>query len=76
MPAVIHTDLGPRLESAQAAVKSAEVLLANERELRRRLVLQAVDEGMSQREVARKLKIGTGGLSKILATPDPEDDDQ
>lgn len=74
MPAVVHTDLTPRLQAAAAAVRDAESKLAQERELRRRLVVQAVDEGMPQRQVARALGGGTGLVSKILATPEPEED--
>jgi hypothetical protein len=75
MPAAVHTDLGPRLEAAGKAVRDAESKLAQERELRRLLVVQAVEEGMAQRQVARHLGGGTGLVHKILAKPDPEDED-
>lgn len=66
-------DLTPRLERAAAAVRDAENSLRNEREIRRRLVVQAADEGMPHRAIARALGGGTGLVSKILATPEPEE---
>jgi hypothetical protein len=68
------TELGPRLEAAARAVADAESKLAAERELRRRLVVQAADEGVPMREIARRLGGGTGLVSKILAKPDPDDE--
>lgn len=67
-------DLTPRLEAAARAVRDAESSLRNERELRRRLVVQAADEGMPHRAIARALGGGTGLVSKILATPEPEEE--
>lgn len=73
MPTQVVSDLTPRLEAAARAVADAESSLRNERELRRRLVNEAVDEGMSQRAIARALGGGTGLVSKILATPEPDE---
>lgn len=73
VPTTVVPDLSPRLAAAARAVADAESKLAHERELRRRLVNDAVDEGMSQRAIARALGGGTGLVSKILATPEPEE---
>jgi hypothetical protein len=72
----VATDLGPRLEAAARAVADAESKLRNERELRRRLVNQAVDEGMSYRQIGKALGGGTGLVSKIVSTAGPEDEDE
>lgn len=66
-------DLTPRLEASARALRDAESAVRNERELRRRLVVQAADEGMPHRAIARALGGGTGLVSKILATPEPEE---
>lgn len=75
MPAAVVPDLTPRLEASARAVADAESKLRHERELRRRLVNDAVDEGMSQRAIARALGGGTGLVSKILATPEPDEEE-
>jgi uncharacterized protein (UPF0261 family) len=71
-------DYAPRITAAAKAVADAEHALAAERELRRRVVVDAVEDGMSQRGVAAALKAGgaggTGLVHKILATAPPEDD--
>lgn len=69
------TDLTKRLEAAQRAVVAHEKALSNERELRRRLVVQAIDEGMPYRAVAAALGVGTGAVSKIVSKPDPDDEE-
>ncbi len=63
----------PRLERAADACRAAEKALRDERELRRRIVNEATDAGMSARAVARALGGGTGLVSKILAQPEPEE---
>jgi hypothetical protein len=73
MPTTVANDLLPRIEKAAAAVRDAESALRNERELRRRLVHEAADAGVAMRAIAAALGGGTGLVSKILATPDPED---
>lgn len=69
------TELSERIKAAQRAVKSQETALFNDRELRRRLVVQAIDEGYPYREIARWLGTGTGAVSKIAAKPDPDDEE-
>jgi hypothetical protein len=74
MPSVVHEDLTPRLEKAGRSVREAELHLAAERELRRQLVVRAADQGMPQRQIAAAIGGGTGLVSKILATPAPDED--
>ncbi len=74
MPAPVAHDLLPRIEAAAKAVRDSEKLLQADREVRRRLVHEAADAGVAHRAIARALGGGTGLVSKILATPDPEDD--
>jgi hypothetical protein len=69
--APVESDLTPRLEAANRACKSAETALRNERELRRRLVNEAIDAGMSYGAVAKALGGTRGLVSKILAKPEP-----
>ena len=66
-------NFAPRLESAAQACRAAEAALRDERELRRRIVNEAFDAGMSARAIARALGGGTGLVSKILAQPGPEE---
>ena len=68
-------DLTERLAAASRAVKAQEKALSDERELRRRLVVQAADEGMPMRAIAKALGGGTGLVSKILSKPDPDDEE-
>jgi hypothetical protein len=69
-------DLTPRLAAVQRAVEDDESSLRDNRELRRRLVVQAADEGMPHRAIGRALGgKGTGLVSKILAKPDPDEDE-
>jgi hypothetical protein len=63
----------PRLEAAAAACRAGEKALLDERELRRRIVNEATDAGMSARAIARALGGGTGMVSKILAQTGPEE---
>lgn len=68
------TDLQELVAKAQRAVKAGEKALASERELRRRRVVEAVDAGYPYREIARWLGGGTGMVSKIVSTPEPEEE--
>ena len=71
----VAADVLPRVERAAAAVRDAESSLRDERELRRRAVVAAADAGVSVRAIAKALGGGTGLVSKILATPDPDDEE-
>jgi hypothetical protein len=73
MASPVANDLLPRIEAAAKAVRDSERLLRDDREARRRLVVEAADSGVAHRAIARALGSGTGLVSKILATPDPED---
>lgn len=65
-------DLLTRISSAADDVRDAVRALNSRREQRRQLVVQAADEGISQRQIAAALGGGTGLVTKILAKPDPE----
>lgn len=67
-------DLPTRLRRSQQDVDDARAALTARLEQRRQLVLRTVDEGaMSQRQIAKALGRGVSQVSKILATPDPDD---
>lgn len=71
----MEADLPTRLRQSQTDVDDAEAATKLRREQRRKLVHQVVDDKlMSAREVAAALGKGTGLVSKILATPDPEEE--
>lgn len=65
------TNLEPRARAAQKAVNDARAHLEQELELRRRIVVEAVDQGVPYRTVGAWLGLGTGAVSKIVATPEP-----
>ncbi len=67
--------LAERLEAAGRAVRSAQGQLANELELRRRVVHEAADQGMPMREIGRRIGGGTGMVSKILSNAGREDEE-
>lgn len=69
MTTTVLTDMNPRLEAAAAAVKDSEEALAAAREQRDRLVVTAIDQGMSQRAVARAAGISVARVCAILALP-------
>lgn len=75
-PKTVAHDMTPRLKAVAQAIRDDESLLRDDRELRRRLVLQALDEGMSYRAIADALGGGTGLVSKIVAKPEPEEESQ
>lgn len=67
------SDLLARITTAADDVRDAAAALEGRREARRRLVHEAVEEGVSQRTIARALGGGTGLVTKILANPGPEE---
>jgi hypothetical protein len=73
MAATVANDLLPRIEKAAKEVRDSEKLLRADRETRRRLVVEAADSGIAHRAIARALGGGTGLVSKILGTPEPEE---
>lgn len=64
-PAVL-TDMNPRLQAAAAAVASARDSHLAKLELRDELVVAAVDQGMSQRVVARAAGVSVARVCAIL----------
>ena len=73
MVSTVLTDMNPRLEAAAAAVKDAEAALADAREQRDALVVTAIDQGMSQRAVARAAGISVARVCAIVAFGPVED---
>ena len=66
MSTTVISDLAPRLKAAGAAVRSAHEHLSAERELRDELIVAAVDNGMSQRQVAAAAGVSLALVTKVL----------
>ncbi|MDO8107161.1 hypothetical protein Q6348_08120 [Isoptericola sp. b441] len=73
MVSTVLTDMNPRLEAAAAAVADAREVLDDVREQRDMLVVAAIDQGMSQRAVAKAAGISVGRVVAILAGSQPEE---
>ena len=73
MATTVLTDMKPRLEAAAAAVRSAKDKHLAELEVRDQLVVAAVDQGMSQRVVARAAGVSVARVCAILLNSDPGD---
>ena len=73
MPTDVLTDMKPRLEAAATAVTSARDKHHAEMQLRDQLVVAAVDQGMSQRAVARAAGVSVARVCAILVNSDPDD---
>lgn len=69
----VMDDMPDRLVAAQDDVNSKRVSYEHSCQLRNRLVVTAVDGGMSQHQVAQLLGIGQPAVNKILAKPDSYD---
>lgn len=57
-----------RLNAAADQVDELEVALRDARELRNRIILEAVDNGMSQRPVARAARVAPAQVHRVLAS--------
>lgn len=74
MPSTVLEDLAPRLKKAREAADDARDAYRLRMATLKRLVVQAVEEGMSQREVAKAAGYASAGrITAILA--DSGDDD-
>lgn len=62
--------MAERLQGCRDRVRSARIQLANELLLRNRAIVEAIDGGMSQTQVANNSGIGQPTVIKILAKPD------
>lgn len=71
----VATELPARLSAAARGVADARSSLANQKELLRQVVVQALDEGMTYRAVGKAIGGSTGLVSKIVATPEPTEED-
>lgn len=59
-----------RLQAARDAVRDALARLKSERQLRNRVIVEAIDGGMSTVQVAKWVGIGQPAVVKVLADPD------
>ncbi len=71
-PSEVRLDLSPRLEAAAAAVRDAKEALQLKLEQRDQLIVQAVDEGMQQRVVARLAGVSQTRVIAVLAGSQPD----
>ncbi len=70
--AAVLQDITPRLEQAVADVEDGRLQLELALERRDRLIVQAVDEGMRQSQVAALAKVSAPHVVKILAKSQPD----
>ena len=68
MVSTVLTDMSPRLVAAAGAVKDAREALADATEVRDQLVVQAIDQGMTQRAVATAAGVSVPRVCAILAS--------
>jgi hypothetical protein len=68
----VELDLGPRLRAAAQDVDDLDEEIGDARRLLRQLVVQAVDEGYSQRSIARLTGRSPSWITKVLAEPDDD----
>lgn len=74
MATTVLTDMNPRLEAARAAVDDTKDAHRAAVELRNELVVAAIDQGMSQRAVAKSAGISVARVCAILAGSQDVDD--
>jgi hypothetical protein len=73
VPKTVVEDLKPRIEAAAAAVADSRMKYRLDVKTLKRLVVQAVDERVSQREIAKWAGYkSTSRVTQILAEPDDE----
>lgn len=65
-------DLTPRLEAAANAVKDAQIELELAIEARNELIVQAVDEGLTQKAVAAAAGVSQPHVVRVLAGSEPD----
>jgi predicted transcriptional regulator len=67
MVEAVRVDLGPRLEAAAEEVEQLRETLARHLQQRNELIVQAVDEGMTQAAAARAANVRPSTVTAILA---------
>lgn len=67
---VVLDGMPARLAAAADRVRDALTALRNERKLRNRAIVEAIDGGMSQTAVARYAGVGQPTVVKVLADPE------
>lgn len=72
MSQTVLPDMGPRLEAASAAVRDARDALQLRIEAFHELIVTAVDEGMSQRAVARHAGVSQPHVNRLLTNSQPD----
>jgi len=73
MSTLVITDVLPRLTAAATAVRSSRDAYHADLELRDALVVAAIDNGLSQRAVARAAGFTGGRVAAILSQSQPDD---
>lgn len=71
-PHVVLEDLIPRLKAAARAVADTRDAHEAALELRKALVVRAVDQGTSQQAIADAIGVRKGRISAILASSQPD----
>ena len=72
MSTEVRTDVTPRLKAAAAAVTDTRDAYHLALDQRDELVVEAVDQGISQRTVATAAGVQVGRISAILAGSQPD----
>lgn len=75
-PAPVLQPMPKRLREAAARVRELSAPVDDARRDLNQLVVEAIDEGMSQREVAACIGVAKARIHAILTKSDPDDDDQ
>lgn len=68
----VLSDLAPRLRAAAATVADATEQLRLARQHRDELVVQAVEEGMTQKRVAEAAGVSAPHVTRILLSAEPD----
>lgn len=72
MPKTVVPDLTPRLHSTGQALRAAVQHVEAERELLRRAIVDALEEGMSWRAIAAAAGYSVAYVGKLAGTAGPE----
>ncbi|MBN9327641.1 MAG: hypothetical protein BGO38_07840 [Cellulomonas sp. 73-145] len=75
MPEPVLTDMNPRLEACRREVEDNRSLYLAALKRRNRVIVAAVDHGMSQRAIARSAGLTPARVSALLLLPDDELDE-
>lgn len=73
MPKTVVPDMEPRLRSCGQSLRAAMAHVDAERELLRRAVIDALEEGMSWRAIAAAAEYSVAYVGKLAGTAGPGD---